>query len=38
LPSSPAPATVSGAAAMGVKNLWDILDSCKKKLPLQHLE
>ncbi|XP_062196413.1 single-strand DNA endonuclease 1-like [Phragmites australis] len=23
---------------MGVKNLWDILDSCKKKLPLQHLQ
>ncbi|KAL6659608.1 hypothetical protein ACP70R_003648 [Stipagrostis hirtigluma subsp. patula] len=23
---------------MGVKNLWDILDSCKKKLPLHHLQ
>uniref|UniRef100_A0A0E0LQA6 XPG-I domain-containing protein n=1 Tax=Oryza punctata TaxID=4537 RepID=A0A0E0LQA6_ORYPU len=23
---------------MGVKNLWDILESCKKKLPLQHLQ
>ncbi|KAF8646784.1 hypothetical protein HU200_065582 [Digitaria exilis] len=23
---------------MGVKNLWDILDSCKKKLPLQDLQ
>ncbi|KAF4371763.1 hypothetical protein F8388_023076 [Cannabis sativa] len=22
---------------MGVKNLWDVLDSCKKTLPLQHL-
>jgi hypothetical protein len=29
-----------GAAveAMGVKNLWDILDSCKQKLPLNHLQ
>jgi hypothetical protein len=24
--------------AMGVKNLWDILDSCKQKLPLNHLQ
>ncbi|KAL8141517.1 hypothetical protein V2J09_014549 [Rumex salicifolius] len=23
---------------MGVKNLWDILDSCKKTLPLHHLQ
>ncbi|KAF7109446.1 hypothetical protein CFC21_109711 [Triticum aestivum] len=23
---------------MGVKNLWDILDSCKQKLPLNHLQ
>nr|GMD55167.1 flap endonuclease GEN-like 2 [Ipomoea batatas] len=23
---------------MGVKNLWDILDSCKKTLPLNHLQ
>ncbi|KVI03089.1 Chromo domain-like protein [Cynara cardunculus var. scolymus] len=23
---------------MGVKNLWDILESCKKTLPLQHLQ
>ncbi|KAK6936471.1 XPG-I domain [Dillenia turbinata] len=23
---------------MGVKNLWDILESCKKKLPLHHLQ
>ncbi|KAL6856984.1 hypothetical protein ACP4OV_018366 [Aristida adscensionis] len=23
---------------MGVKSLWDILDSCKKKLPLHHLQ
>uniref|UniRef100_A0A7N0V2Y0 Single-strand DNA endonuclease 1 n=1 Tax=Kalanchoe fedtschenkoi TaxID=63787 RepID=A0A7N0V2Y0_KALFE len=23
---------------MGVKNLWDILESCKKKLPLSHLQ
>ncbi|CAM8903435.1 unnamed protein product [Rhodiola kirilowii] len=23
---------------MGVKNLWDILESCKKKLPLNHMQ
>lgn len=23
---------------MGVKNLWDILESCKKTLPLHHLQ
>uniref|UniRef100_A0A0E0MQR9 Uncharacterized protein n=1 Tax=Oryza rufipogon TaxID=4529 RepID=A0A0E0MQR9_ORYRU len=23
---------------IGVKNLWDILESCKKKLPLHHLQ
>nr|XP_023886926.1 flap endonuclease GEN-like 2 [Quercus suber] len=23
---------------MGVKNLWDILESCKKSLPLHHLQ
>ncbi|KAJ0966714.1 hypothetical protein J5N97_023631 [Dioscorea zingiberensis] len=29
---------VSDVIIMGVKNLWDILESCKKTLPLHHLQ
>jgi hypothetical protein len=37
LPLRQCPAAAA-VATMGVKNLWDILDSCKQKLPLNHLQ
>lgn len=36
--SSRAQATSSCSGGDGVKELWDVLDSCKKKLSLQHLQ
>ncbi|KAK6926267.1 XPG, N-terminal [Dillenia turbinata] len=35
--SEPSNRFANGDIVMGVKNLWDILESCKKKLPLHHL-